>query len=102
MKWAGKTFRSTEDVDPVVVYDEGGNRKWDSAWGNAKLREMKFADQNTIAMVYDDIPITDYFHYVSEDLVAGAMVSKMDNTDGIFYFVLRRLSAAAGAAVERT
>lgn len=26
MKWAGKTFRSTEDVYTIMVYKEGGER----------------------------------------------------------------------------
>lgn len=43
-------------------------------------------------MLYDDFPIIDYFHYVNEDLVAGAMDSKKMNSFGTYYFYLKRLS----------
>lgn len=51
------------------------------------LREMKFGDSNTVAMLYDDFPIIDYFHYVNhyvnEDMVAGVMDSNKLNSYGV-------------------
>jgi hypothetical protein len=37
MNWAGKTFRSTEDVDPIEVYQENGERVWNPDWGHARV-----------------------------------------------------------------
>lgn len=37
MNWAGKVFRSAEDVDPVIVYDQAGKRKWNPDWGRARV-----------------------------------------------------------------
>ncbi|PHH62094.1 hypothetical protein CDD81_7587 [Ophiocordyceps australis] len=91
MKWAGKTFRSTEDVDPIVAYDQDGQRKANLDWGQARLREIKCEDMATAAMIYDKFPIIDLFRYVSEDMVAGIMDSKEFNKDGTFYFYLTRL-----------
>lgn len=44
-------------------------------------------------MVYDNFPIIDYFKYVNEDLVAGAMDSKKMKPFGTYYFYLKRLSS---------
>jgi hypothetical protein len=38
-------------------------------------------------MVYDDFPIIDYFRYVKEDLIAGAMDAKTA-AGGTYYFYL--------------
>lgn len=37
MHWAGKDFRSTEDVDPIMVYNEDGERIWANQWGHARV-----------------------------------------------------------------
>lgn len=37
MRWAGKDFRSTEDVDPIMVYKEDGERSWANQWGHARV-----------------------------------------------------------------
>jgi hypothetical protein len=42
MKWAGKTFRSTEDVDPIMVYKEDGERVWNADWGHARVSLLPF------------------------------------------------------------
>lgn len=34
--WAGKTFRSIDDVDPIVLYNEVGSRVWCKDYGNAQ------------------------------------------------------------------
>jgi hypothetical protein len=38
-------------------------------------------------MIYDDKPIIDYFRYVKEDLIAGAMDAKIV-LGGTYYFYL--------------
>lgn len=46
----------------------------------------------TTAMVYDNFPILDPFRYVSEDVVMGAMDSKVQGpNDGTYYFYLTRI-----------
>jgi hypothetical protein len=37
MGWAGKDFRSTEDVDPIMVYRDDGSRVWNESWGHARV-----------------------------------------------------------------
>jgi hypothetical protein len=34
-KWAGKSFVSVDDVKPMMVYDDNGNRVWDGAVSGA-------------------------------------------------------------------
>ncbi|PHH78441.1 hypothetical protein CDD80_6848 [Ophiocordyceps camponoti-rufipedis] len=102
MKWVGKTFRSHTDVDPVVVDDEAGGRKLNEAWGHAELKELTFGGRNTIAMVYNSFPITDYFHYVNDDLVAGVMETTMDGLQEPFHFFLKRHTPTMGIATGQT
>lgn len=40
IKWAGKTFRTTEDVDPIVVHDDEGRREVSKDWGYARVGHM--------------------------------------------------------------
>jgi hypothetical protein len=35
MRWAGKSFRSVEDVDPMMIYDDKNNRVWNKDYGHA-------------------------------------------------------------------
>ncbi|KAJ5110438.1 hypothetical protein N7532_000973 [Penicillium argentinense] len=88
MNWAGKDFRSTEDVDPIVVYKDDGSRVWNADWGHARLRPMEYRGVVTTAMIYDDQPIIDYFRYVRDDLLLGAMDAK--KADGTFFFYLHK------------
>ncbi|OGE56622.1 hypothetical protein PENARI_c003G09986 [Penicillium arizonense] len=87
MNWAGKTFRSTEDVDPIEVYQENGERVWNPDWGHARLRQIEWKGKVSTAMIYDDVPIIDYFRYVKEDMIAGAMDAKIA-PGGTYYFYL--------------
>lgn len=36
MNWLGKTFHSTESVDPIVI-DKGGRRACNEDWGHARV-----------------------------------------------------------------
>lgn len=87
MKWAGKDFRSTEDVDPIMVYKEDGSRVWNESWGHARLRQIEWRGVLSTAMVYDGFPIIDYFRYVNDNLLAGAMDAKTSDA-GTYYFYL--------------
>lgn len=43
-------------------------------------------------MIYDNLPILDPFRYVSEDVLMGAMDSKIQQPgDGTYYFYLTRI-----------
>ncbi|KAJ5116838.1 hypothetical protein N7456_001186 [Penicillium angulare] len=88
MKWAGKDFRSAEDVDPIMVYKDDGSRSWNEDWGHARLRQIEWRGVLSTAMVYDDFPIIDYFRYVSEDVLAGAMDAKQ--VGGTYFFYLHK------------
>lgn len=35
MKWAGKSFRSVDDVDPIMIYNDNGQRVWNDSYGHA-------------------------------------------------------------------
>lgn len=91
MRWAGKSFRDVNDVDPIVVYDEQEKRKASEVFGAsaARLRKVELWGTLSVSMVYDKHPIIDQFRYVSEDLVAGAMDVKPD-TGRVYYFYLKR------------
>ncbi|PLN86150.1 hypothetical protein BDW42DRAFT_108971 [Aspergillus taichungensis] len=91
MNWLGKTFHSTEDVDPIVVARDG-ERVCDEAWGHARLREVKFRGVISAAMVYDLHPIIDHFRLVTPTMVAGAMDTKVGADLGTYYFYLTKES----------
>ncbi|KAK0386383.1 hypothetical protein NLU13_6220 [Sarocladium strictum] len=93
INWAGKTFRSLDDVDPVVVF-RNGERAPRKSVGGARLREVKFRGVVSTAMVYDELPIIDSFRFVSDGMLLGAMDSKLDDSDGgTYYFYLMKLRA---------
>lgn len=55
-----------------------------------QLREVKFRDQVSAAMIYNDRGVFDYFRYVNDNMVAGIMEGKELGEDGLFYFYLVR------------
>lgn len=54
------------------------------------MRQVKFRDQVSATMIYDDRGVFDYFRYVNDDMVAGIMEGKELGEDGLFYFYLVR------------
>ena len=46
------------------------------------------------AMIYDNLPIIDSFRRASDDLVMGAMDSKLREKDGTYYFYMKRLNSS--------
>ncbi|CAF1165545.1 unnamed protein product [Adineta steineri] len=92
MNWAGETFKSENDVDTVMIYDQDGKRVWLKEYGNAQLREIKFRGKVSTAMVYDNYPIIDHFRYVNDNMVVGAMDNKLKPAEqhGTLYFFLTR------------
>ncbi|KAJ5594656.1 uncharacterized protein N7459_000864 [Penicillium hispanicum] len=89
MAWAGKDFRSTEDVDPIMVTKEDGSRVWNESWGHARLRQIEWRGKLSTAMVYDDFPIIDYFRYVNDNLLAGAMDAKTSSAGTYFFYLYK-------------
>ncbi|KAJ5885410.1 hypothetical protein N7495_009920, partial [Penicillium taxi] len=89
MSWAGKDFHSSENVDPIMIYNAEGERVWESKWGHARLRQVEFRGKVSTAMIYDDHPIIDYFRYVNDDLIAGAMDAKTF-PGGTYFFYLHK------------
>jgi len=95
MKWAGKNFRSVDDVDPIIVYGDDGKRVWKEEWGHARVRQVKYRGKVSAAMIYDNHPIIDSFRYVNENLVAGAMETTAfkESEVGVYIFYLERIKA---------
>lgn len=89
MKWDGKTFRSENDVQPIICKQDDGSRAASNVMGAASLREVKYRGVVTATMVYDKHPIFDHFRLVDDNTVLGAMDSKGDAFP--LYFYLRRL-----------
>jgi len=89
--WAGKTFRSVDDVDPMVLHGEGGKRVWMEAAGRARLREVKYQGVVSTAMIYNEKPIIDHFRRVSDNMVAGVMDTTLFPEEDLFYFYLTKL-----------
>jgi hypothetical protein len=40
MNWVGKTFHSTESVDPIII-EKDGQRVWEEKWGHARVGHFR-------------------------------------------------------------
>ncbi|WP_418004590.1 DUF4334 domain-containing protein [Mycobacterium sp. PDNC021] len=92
-RWYGKIFKSVNDVEPIVCYDEAGqlfsNR--DLSRGGASLWDIEFRGEVTGTMVYDGQPVFDHFKRVDDDTLMGIMNGKRQRTgDKFLYFLLER------------
>ena len=88
INWYGKRFVSRTEVEPMLCRKEDGTiYAWDK-WGAAQLREVAFGDKVQACLIYDTLPMMDYFRKVSEDLVLGLADIKGRPTD--FFFWLER------------
>ncbi|ADG78998.1 hypothetical protein TPAU25S_04213 [Tsukamurella paurometabola] len=95
-RWYGKTFRSANDVQPLVCLDESGEKFSNIALGKgeATLRLIDFDGTVTASMVYDGQPVIDHFAKVDDDTVMGIMTGKKLQAP-YFYFYLERDSRPA-------
>jgi hypothetical protein len=93
LRWLGKTFRSRDDVDPMVCAGADGGREASAIMGPASLRMVEFRGVVTATMCYDKHPIFDHFRRVDEDTVLGVMDRKGE--DRPLVFTLRRRAAPA-------
>ena len=73
LRWAGKTFRSRNDVDPIVSHNDTGAREANPVLGTASIRMVEYRGVVTATMVYDRHPIFDHFHGVD-----GVLLGIMD------------------------
>ena len=89
LAWAGKTFRSPEDVDPIVVVGEGGARVASDVLGAARLRRVEYRGVVTATMLYDRHPILDHFRRIDTGSVLGLMDRKGEERP--LAFILRRV-----------
>lgn len=89
--WAGKTFRSRDDVDPIVSRQADGSRSANPIMGAATLRRVEYRGVVTATMVYDKHAIFDHFRQVNADTVLGVMDRKGEAVP--LYFHLRRRTA---------
>lgn len=111
VKWAGKNFYGVDQVEPMVCLDDNGCRFCNPNWGGArvrcplfplyyqrlivKIREFKYNDTVSAAMVYNQRPVIDHFRYVDENTVIGVMESldhdKSSQDEDRLYFTLERI-----------
>ena len=61
LRWVGKTFRSRDDVDPIVCHNDTGAREANPVLGAASIRMVEYRGVVTATMVYDRHPIFDHF-----------------------------------------
>ncbi len=71
INWYGKRFTSRTDVEPLLVRGADGSVQTYDRLGGAQMREIKFCDKVSAALIYDSQPIMDYFRKVNDDVVIG-------------------------------
>ncbi|MBF9318517.1 DUF4334 domain-containing protein [Mycobacteroides chelonae] len=92
-RWYGKIFRSINDVEPIVCYDDEGKlfSNNDLSLGGATLWDIEFRGEVTGTMVYDGQPTFDHFKWVDENTLMGIMNGKRQRASGNYlYFILER------------
>ncbi|MFB6437761.1 DUF4334 domain-containing protein [Streptomyces sp. NPDC056411] len=92
-QWHGKRFTSLSDVDPLICRDADGQLYSNFALGQGKatLQTGEFRGEKTAAMVYEGLPVRDFFKRIDEDALLGVMDGPETLDEGRhFYFVLER------------
>lgn len=93
INWYGKRFNSASHVEPMLCRKEDGSiYAWDT-WGEAQLREVAYGGKVQACLIYDKLPLMDYFRKVTGDLVVGLADVKGKPMD--FFFWLERDQAGA-------
>lgn len=85
LKWTGKNFHSRNNVNPIVVSGENGEREVSDLMGQASLREVRYRQKVSATMIYDNSPTMDYFRKVDDNTVMGVMDHKGDDLPLFFY-----------------
>lgn len=97
LRWYGKAFHSTDEVDPLICRDDQGRLYSDlkSMGGGAVLRMIEHRGIVSAAMVYDARPVIDHFRAVDDTTLMGVMTGKGVLHEGHpYYFFLERDDAA--------
>ncbi|MCW2565500.1 MAG: hypothetical protein JWQ31_4060 [Mycobacterium sp.] len=92
--WFGKTFKSADDVQPLVCGDADGNNFSNVAMGKgeASLWPEEFRGGVTATMVYDGQPVHDHFKKIDDDAVISIMNGKgVLDAGRYYYFYLERV-----------
>lgn len=92
-RWFGKNFKSVDDVEPIVCYDDDGNlfSNNELSRGGASLWDIEFRGEVTATMVYDGQPVFDHFKKVDDNTLMGIMNGKRQRVSGNYlYFLLER------------
>lgn len=89
LAWDGKTFRSRDDVDPIVVRTPGGERQPSDVLGAASIRMVGYRGVVTATMAYDRHPVFDHFRRVDDDTLLGLMDRKGEPAPLAFYLERR-------------
>jgi hypothetical protein len=88
INWCGKRFVSSSHVEPMLCRKEDGTVYAWEKWGVAQLREVAFGGKVQATLIYDTLPMMDYFRKVTKDIVIGLGDIKGRPTD--FFFWLER------------
>jgi hypothetical protein len=86
--WAGKEFRSVNDVSPIMCADKNGVLSPSAIMGDTSLRMVGFRGHVTATMVCDQHPIFDHFKRIDDDTMLGVMDAKSEDLP--LYFLLQR------------
>ncbi|MDD9950066.1 MAG: DUF4334 domain-containing protein [Zetaproteobacteria bacterium] len=84
LAWHGKRFRSTEDVNALIMQIPGGARFPLPILGSAVIRPLEFRHSLSTAMIYNYLPIIDHFRKIDHHTVMGIMTLK-GRTEVYFY-----------------
>lgn len=84
--WYGKKFKSENKVKALVISFLG--IKFNIPFGTARLRRLMFRNKMSTAMVYNYLPIIDYFRRINENKIMGIMEWK--GKVGIYFYLVRR------------
>lgn len=88
IQWYGKRFNSAAHVDPMLCRKSDGSiYAWEN-WGEAQLREVAFGGKVQACLIYDKLPLMDYFRKVTDEIVIGLADAKGKPLD--FFFWLER------------
>jgi hypothetical protein len=88
INWYGKRFTSASEVDPMLCKKPDGTiYAWED-WGPAQLREVVFGGKVQACLIYDRLPLMDYFRKITDDMVLGLADMKGKPMD--FFFWLER------------
>lgn len=88
INWYGKRFTSLEDVEPLLVKRPDGSIGVYDKLGAARMREVEFKGEVSATIIYNNLPIMDYFRKVDDDTIIGWGEVKGDSPD--FFFWLKR------------